>query len=112
MKVLSLALSSRVTDRTTSKQQQKSNISQVQQQPGPMMTKKEGVVNTKVHPWETPSLPRRRNKDSGEVEEGAKSNEGRRKGGGKCDNEGRRQQAEFEINYNSGKGAFFFSTRH
>ena len=70
------------------------------------------MVNTKVHRWKTPSLPTRRKKDGGEVKEGAKGNEGRRKGGGKCDNEGRRQQAEFEINYNSGKGTFFFSTCH
>ena len=69
---------------------------------------KGGVVNTKVHCWETPSLPRRRKKDGGKVKEGAEGNGGRRKGGGKCNNEGRRQQAEFEINYNSGKGTFFF----
>ena len=39
-----------------------------------------GTVNTKVHHWETPSLPRRRRKDGGEVKEGkegTKGNEGR-----------------------------------
>ena len=109
----------------------RSNNSQVQQQPGPTTARsndnkspmtavesrvhwhqsqwtKGGAVNTKVYCWETPSLPRRWRKDGGEVEEGTKGNEERRKGGGKCDNEGRKQQAEFEINYNSGKGTFFF----